>query len=203
MASEHHKVDLQKLGCTYLDVFFALPEGHPAIERIAEHLPRNAAGAVYRRSRHEHVVLVAQRTLPDGTSEYRSSWFVSGQESSGIEVDGDPWTVLDLGHEAADHAHIHCMFDADLRLEPKMVIPISPFASGVLPFNQLQGYRAALVEDNRTVWSAVIDWLGPDYGCDVTIRVDEYDLRSAVGTRGLLGYCASIRAGLMTRRDNE
>ena len=203
MPSDLHKLDLARTGCLYLDVFFDLPAGHPAIAKIDEHLEDRTAGAAYRRSRTEHFVIFAQRSGVDGTSEYRNSWFVSDGQPPGFEMRGDLSAALELGCSAAEHVHMSSMFSAAEGFEPKMTLPASPFASGALSFNQIQGYRVASVEGDRTIWSAVVDWIGPGQGFTVSIHANESGIALAEGPRNLLNYCASIRDSLFVETSNE
>ena len=202
MSPDPHKLDLARVDCTLFEVFFDLPADHSAIKQIAEHLDERTAVALYRRSHNEHTVLFAQRPGADGSSEYRNTWIASGSEASGFEAHGDPGVALEIAYGAAEHAHIYCLFSPNEGLEPKVTLPISPFASGTLPFNQIQGYRAALVEGEQNTWSAVIDWIKPNqFG--VAIHVDKYDLALVKGPNTLLSYCVSIRDSLFVEKSDE
>ncbi len=202
MTSHPHRLDLARAGCSYLDVFFSLPESHPSIMPITACLQDGTAAAAYRRSNIQHTALFSHHTTSDGTSDYRLSWFALDPEIPKLLPQGDPWTALELAYAAADLVHMHCMFNPTASREPRMTLPISLFASGAFPFNQIQGYRAALTDGDRTVWTAIVDRLGAPEGFQIQINFPEYTLPSVPSSRDLLGACTSVYESLMVAQDN-
>ncbi len=202
MTPQSHKLNLPRIGCLYFDVLFSLPEGDRAVALIAECLEEGAAVATYRRGGTEHAVLFGHRTASDGTSEYRSSWFLLDPEVPRIESQGDAWTALDRGYDAIDHVHMHCMFQLTQH-EPRMTLPITLFASEGFAFNQIRGYRAALVEEERTIWNATVDWIESRDGFELSVNFDEYHVTSDISSRDLFGACTAVRDSLVVERGSD
>lgn len=202
-----HKLDLTRVGCDEFQIVIELPASESAIERIGALLENEVAWDDYRRGGTRHsVVFGAGRQGDDSVSRYIGRWFTTDPEADVPQRSGDVWAALDSVYEAAvrhEGVHVHGHFELPSGdVQPKMTLPIPLFAPGAFAFNQIQGYRAALVEGERTLWSAVVDQQGTTGAYQVAIQFDEHDLDSATSTRDLFARCVELRDSLMTEREN-
>lgn len=203
MAPSPHKVDLSRTGCEQLQVAVEIPASDSAVAHIDATLEEDSAWAAYSRRTVRHSLIVVRRGDGDegGSVHYICHWFMPAPEMPVPPQRGDPWVALDLVYEAATRnkgVHVSAHFNVEGEdARPKLALPITLFEPGAFPFNQIQGYRAALVEDDHTRWSAVIDQDSATGDYQVSIQLDDRELGASKMSRDLFMECVALRDSLM------
>ena len=194
--ASQHRLDLGKLDCERFLVSIDVPQEQEDQESIRAFLDDGAAWSTYSRNRERHSVLLTERELGD-RSQYQCEWIVvPGSFTRSAPPRGDLWSALLALYRLSVGAVWHAHGDFISQASPKLVLPLSPFAAGALPFNTIMGYRVALIEDDRTEWSAIVDTEG-EGEWRVSIHVNEYELSRDGSYRDVLERCGSIRDALM------
>ena len=196
MAASSHKLDLERVGCAYLEVRFGALDDESVTQSLDEYLDDGVAAGSYSRRGNRFGVFVAVHEH-EGPPEYQGSWFPLPQEGGTPARVGDPWSALGLLFETVQHADISCSFHVASDREPKLAIPIALFSSGAFPFNELHGYRAALVDDGRTIWTAIVDQVDSPKDFAVSVRFADYSIQPSTSSRDLLTACTDVRDQLM------
>lgn len=197
-----HKVDLDLMGCAYFEVLFSGLDSPSDAPLLDELLDDGVAAGSYSRRRNRFGVLVSA-LIGEGPPEYRSSWFALPQDGGVPPRVGDPWSALGVLMDTARRADVNCGFHVTSDREPKLALPLELFSLGSFPFNQLSGYRAALVESDKTIWTAIVDRVDAPGDIAVSIHFEDYDLESAASSRDLLSACVAVRDSLMQEVRDE
>jgi hypothetical protein len=79
----------------------------------------------------------------------------------------------------------------------KLTLPVAPFADGVMPFNEIRGYRVAQVVEGRETWSAILDWPGQERDLTIGISIDRHSIAAGDSVRDLFRRCCEIRDSLV------
>lgn len=207
MAPQHHKIDLGKVGCERFMVSVDVPKVHQANETIRALLDdeRHEARNRYSRNRVRHSVLLTASERAE-SFQYVCEWLVVPATLPRVP-DQRPdaiWSAaLSEMYDAAVEQggwHAHGDFSRDPGVHPKLALPITLFASGAFPFNTILGYRAALVEGDRTVWSVIIDGGERGDGYRASVHIHEYPLAREGSYRDIVARCVSIRDEVMIGR---
>ena len=202
-----HKLDLPRFNCDQFSVIIEMPESEPAVESIDSHLEEGFAWDSYSRSGARHLVIF--RRSPDGTNSdevasFTALWLIPTPEMPTRARRGALWGALELAYESKSEQkemHAHCNFSMDSSImQPKMTLPVSLFTFGSFAFNQIQGYRAAMVEGERTLWSAIVDW--PEAVGDYRISIRMNDWNTEDTSREIFARCISICNDLMTGKSS-
>lgn len=205
MPPHPHKLDLAGVSCEQFQIAIEIPTSDSAVDLINASLEDDVAWASYRRGRtQQSVVFSSSGHRDESISHYIGVWFTPGPEAPIPQQRGDVWAALDRAYEAAtrhEGVYVSGSFNLDSESgQPKMIVPITLFSSGAFPFNQIQGYRAALVEDERTIWSAILDQHGATGDYHVAIQIDDHDSEAAKTSRDLFDLCVGVCKSLMVGR---
>ena len=204
MSASSHKLDLTRFDCDQFSLIIEMPESESAVESIDHYLEGGVAWDSYYRSGTRHIATI--RRAPDGVGDgvagYTAHWFIPAPETPTRTRRGALWSALELAyHSKAEQKemHVHCYFSMDSSLvQPKMTLPVPLFSSGSFAFNQIQGYRAAMVDGERTLWSAIVDWPEAVGEYQISIRLNDWNMEAI--SRDIFLRCVSIRDSLMTGR---
>ena len=204
MSDSSHKVDLSRFDCDQFSVIIEMPESEAAVESIDHYLEKGVAWDSYHRSGARHLTILrkAPNGASDGMAGYTAHWFVPAPEAPTRTRRGALWSALELAYHSKveqKEMHVHCNFSMDSSLvQPKMILPVPLFSPGSFAFNQIHGYRAAMVDGERTLWSAIVDWPESKGEYQISIRLNDWN-REAM-SRDIFLRCVSIRDSLMTGR---
>lgn len=195
-----HEADMQGEGCTVIDVSFDVPAGGMAdrgLRAIMDDDERAWAG--YSRSGVWHAAVLEkfEEHVVD-FNHYHCSWYLPSEEENDVEYKTDQvWEALNAAYDQTREHYgvdVTCVFRT--KSEPKLVLPVTLFNLSAFPFNQIQGYRAARVEDDRTLWTATIDRMVSQDGYRIAITLDGNMIDSTVS---LYRQCLDIRDQLTVR----
>ena len=207
MAIHPYKLDLPRFGCGLFQMDIDITADESAVEAIDAYLANGVAWDSYRRSGERHTA-VLQRSHSDdpGSGEiasYFCMWFIS-QALPAEAPEGSLQEALDSVRgieERNAEIHAHCRFSVDSSdMQPRVTLPIKLFSPGSFAFNQIHGYRAAFVDGDRTVWSAVVDWPGSSGEYEISVHVNDCGTDPAPSS--VFRKCVEVRDGLMTERGN-
>ena len=207
MAPQHHKIDLGKMGCERFLVSVVVPKDHQANGVIRAFLDEDGgAWSTYSRNRVRHSVLLTAREQDAASFQYMCEWIVvpASFPTPTAQRPDDIWSALSEMYDVSVEQgrwHAHCDFTSEGNA--KLALPITLFAPGAFPFNKILGYRAALVEGDRTVWTVVIDGEDGEGGYRLSIHVSEYPLAREGSYRDIVARCVSIRDDVMIGRGDD
>ena len=196
MESGDFRPDLLQERCSYLALSGEIEE---PIEALAALLDRNRALASYRRSNTRHHVMFT--LLGNGTT-FRCMWLAPSENGFLIELPakrGELWQALDLMlAEAMGRIDVECYFDIpDAQGKPLIKLPLELVETGPDGFNQIQGYRAARVEEGETLWTATLNRNTRSGGYNLEVQFTD----QTGSPRDLFRRCVDVRDGLFWRGD--
>lgn len=203
MSIQDFKPDLVSAGCFHLEIGFYLPPIEQVQAEIIEHFSGISAVATYSRRRSTHICFLAYRRDSNGGTEFKCRWFLVHEEQPRLRLRGDPWAALELSFNSIENLDIRCAFATENDVVPILKVPASPLAQGVLPFNEILGYRVAQTDESGDLWSAIVDSTEDGDHYHVTVRVKRCPVRSVNNVRQALRYCCSIRDGLLISRTSQ
>ena len=201
MPLEPHKLDLPRADCVSFVVYLALPPDSEHLASIDDLLVDGVAGAGYSRSRTQHLTIVRRAGGESAESDVTFSiqYYAFG-ESPPANV-GDVWQAIDLLYAAVGTGltiRLVAIFSLPAADHTsKMRLPLTPFGEGLLPFDEIRGYRAVRVVDDHVLWTAIIDWPKPDDDYSIAVTIEQEQVSAGDPTHRLLDRCIDIRQSLM------
>lgn len=203
MVRPQHRLNLKRVGCESLWLFVGSVHSSSIVRDIEEMLPSGSVYSRYTRDKTEHQVILHRfENAEDGSLSYSAHWSAASYRIPFTRVHGPLWTALDLVQSAAEKVDAQGLFSFEHeRFEPKLSIPLKPFSEGLLPFNEIGGYRAVRTEEGRRIWDAVID-REEDGNYTMALTMEDYRSDSALTTEGVFGRLVEIRDTLLVEKEH-
>ena len=201
LARAQHRLNLERAGCQSLWLFVASVESASVIQEIDEMLPSGSVYTLYTKDKTEHQVILHRfEDAEDGSMSYSAHWSAARYRLPFTRVKAPLWRALDLVQSIAKRVDAQCLFSFEHeRFEPKLSIPLKPFSEGLLPFNEIGGYRAVRTEEGRRIWDAVID-REEDGNYTMALTMDDYSGDDALTTEGVFRQLIGIRDTLLIEK---
>ena len=198
MTVVRHKLDLPRAQCSYMQVFGDVP----TIEGLDALLEDNWALDSYRRSGTVHTVGVYIQT--ETGSEDQSLRIFWNPRGPRLAREGKALDAIEVIAQAVSTLDFQCQFEiASDHFRPKFTLPITLFEKDAFPFNQIQGYRAALVEEGKTVWSAILDRPVDSSSYHLGVHFPQYTVQPNMGFGAMLSAGVAVKDSLFVRLKNE
>ena len=207
MPLDSHKLDLPRANCASFPVYVDFPSGSEHLAIVDEVLADGVAVAGYSRSRTQHLTVVRRAGGESADSDVTFSIQYYAFVGSPPANVGDVWQAIDLLYAAAGTGltiRVVAIFSLPAADHTsKMRLPLTPFGDGLLPFDEIRGYRAVRVVDNDVLWSAVVDWPSPDDDYGIAVTIEQEEVSAGDPTHRLLDCCVDIRQSLMTPKGTD
>ena len=203
LAKAQHRLNLHRVGCHGLWMFVGPVNLDARTQKIDEILPAGSVYSTYKKDKTEHQVVLHCRREEDPQVSYSIHWSVHPFKVPFTRVSTPIWDALDLAQDIAEKVDTQCFFSLDHEhFEPKLAIPLRPFAEGLLPFDEIGGYRAVRTEQGTKLWDAVIDREEDgDYTFNITI--DNHRGNGGLTTEGVFERLIEIRDTLLVKKPND
>ena len=201
MPAVSHKVDLPGSNCSSLRVVAGIASGDPAIAAIDGLLEEGWGQASYSRNGSQHVVIF--RSIPDDDGVRYSVLWVADEDLDAVKPVGQPWAALELVYKSVVEVDVQCsLVSAYESMEPKLKLPLTPFADSLFPFNEIHGYRVAYVDNSHTEWSVIVDRPNNEGDYSMLMNLSDHPVDELTSSKALLQRCVAICDSLMMEREN-